>query len=395
MLNQHTTTSNANMTNTSHHEKDILALHLGGWQWPKPSTWTPDDVTQFLRRCCGIEGLDQIVFDNAYGVLAVVHGILQRLPYDQPTVDDCQTLILALGGLPMNNTSQDWEQSLQSVSDTGTLRRVTVAATPISTHTSMGLQNGFNVVIRMRPTQATPWHQLSMDPALKQRIEQTQTGIILVGGGTQQGKTALMNAVARSWVDGGWPINVYEYIDELDFHSSNPMLVARHGIDHAPKMGRGQRRHVIGELRDIADFQSAVIAANTSLTLTGMHSDDVQDTLRRASYLVEHDRSLAQDYFSNINLVVVTRLIQGIHDKRVPWRQWLPITEDGRAQLFGQPEDNPLSREQRHHLVDQLIDQHGCSFEMDATRLHQQGQISDQVLKDILSMAKKSRAYRK
>ena len=92
------------MTNTATHEKDILALHLGGWQWPAPGTWTHNDVIELLRRSCGVKGLDQIFFNGVDDVFVVVHGNIQRLAYDRPTIDDCRTIILALGGPMMSDT---------------------------------------------------------------------------------------------------------------------------------------------------------------------------------------------------------------------------------------------------------------------------------------------------
>ena len=358
---------------------DILPQD-GVWMWPEPGTWTGEDVFKLLDWMVSFNGIEYLAMNSQQPASICINNKIQSLTHPIPLLEDCHTIVQALGGPDLRvNHNNFYEESWRAASRSGNTYRGTVY---VCSNSHDGIK-GIEIFFTCRP-QHTLWMEADIHPKLRAQIDQTNNGMIVVAGGTQQGKTTFLHSLTHHWVEMGRRIHLWDRLNEFDFDGHLDMMVRKLPIHLMPMSSREQRCHVFAETMTAEEFERAMQASKASLSLVGLHAENVPHALTRPLHNrgSDHHHEMAMQYFSATQLVIATRLVPSVNNTRVAVREWLPITPIVRQQLLDMSANGMTPFDMRPHIA-RLMAEHGCSAADDAARLHEQGKISDLMLKSI------------
>ena len=206
--------------------------------------------------------------------------------------------------------------------------------------------DGFDLTFRVLPQKTPSLKDVGLANDIYDRCIPV-SGIVLVVGGTGQGKSTTMAAIIGHClqqssiriVDIQAPI---EYTFQ-DIARDNPRLaqseVPRHIPDFAESVWAALRRSPdvisIGETRDQATVKALISASLTGHRVyTTLHAGNVVESFRRLLAMTYRQGEIAGDLPLVLRFIIAQRLLPGITGRRQVVREYLAISDEVRQQLW-------------------------------------------------------------
>lgn len=250
------------------------------------------------------------------------------------------------------------------------------------------------LIITMRTIRATPpkLSELKVEPEISAAFNQ-KDGLILVCGGTGQGKTTLLAAHIRAMLeDVSRSLNIatYESPVEISYDGIDSLRSRIHqsevptnicSFERAARNAMRRHAHVllIGETRDLATLEATLALADSGhLALTTLHANDVPQVISRvASWFTPAERmSRVASLCDAMRLVVVQRLIKSeTTGGMVAVREYLQFDAEVRDQIRVAESMRELSI-----VIRTAVERKGQSFYAAALRFFNEGAISREQL---------------
>lgn len=249
------------------------------------------------------------------------------------------------------------------------------------------------ITLRTIPTVIPQLDSLGLEPDL-QRSLLPHKGLGLVCGETGSGKSTLLASIYQhcAFTDADRKIVTFE--DPIEFLLDFPDTIlmpeqSQLGRD-VPSFAEGLRLSLrrapgiigVGEIRDLETLQVAIANGQSGhLCLSTMHTDSVGETIPRAINLFPESQreAMAHNLLSNLQYIVVQRLLKTTAGKRQSVREYLVFDDNIRDAL------RQLDYPQWRSWIDtHLRAQQGLMADK-AWQLYQAGRIARTELQKILS----------
>ncbi len=333
-------------------------------------------------------GASDIRLQTNRPVFVQLHGRLRPVTSRTLTdteVEEAVNRLYGSDGQARLKGGADFDVSYEVLPDRRTRMRFRVNATGIL---SRG-DDGAAVVARTLPSKAPALASLHLEPGILEAFK-PKDGIVLVAGGTGNGKSTLLAAMVRDMLeepDSHRAILEYAAPTEFvfdDVRSDTATIeqseVPRHLPSFSAAIRNAMRRApdaiVVGECRDEETMTAAVDAAITQhLVLTTIHAGRNTDTLQRVVSLCPDGkrRALTVAFAQSLRLIVNQRLVPSTDGKRTPLREFLVFdTALRRRFLDTEPDRWPA-------LAQDVLDagRHGQSFGVATRRALAEGRITE------------------
>lgn len=227
-------------------------------------------------------------------------------------------------------------------------------------------------------------------------------GLVLVAGGTGNGKSTLMAGMTRKMLeDPDSHRAILEYSAPIEFvfdsiRGPTAMISQSEVPKHIPTfeaaLRNGMRRAgdviIIGECRDGETMSAALDAALTSHAVySSIHAGTLSETIQRMVSLcpVEKRKALTVAMAQTLRLIVNQRLVPSSDGKRTALREYLVFDRRMRRQLS---ETDP---DRWPNLIDDMLETKGQTFARAAAVAIARGRVTEQTirteLRDILDVA--------
>lgn len=255
-----------------------------------------------------------------------------------------------------------------------------------------------SVQIVMRSIPDTP--PLPEQVGLSQELVVNMTprdGIVYVAGATGSGKTTTFASIIRHILENDTPIkgNLITHEEPIEFSYHNVQSkhsvivqsqIPTHFKDFAAANREAMRRKpgliLVGEMRDEATIRAAVEAALTGHPVFGtVHAVNVATVMRRLiSRFPEKERGAAIfDILETVRIIMAQRLVPGVDGKLVALREYLVFDKEVRDELY---DLDSMARVTRR--IDELVQEKGHSFAVDASEMAQAGKVNEDLARRIL-----------
>lgn len=227
-------------------------------------------------------------------------------------------------------------------------------------------------------------------------------GLVLVAGGTGNGKSTLMAGMTRKMLeDPDSHRAILEYSAPIEFvfdsiRGPTAMISQSEVPKHIPTfeaaLRNGMRRAgdviIIGECRDGETMSAALDAALTSHAVySSIHAGTLSETIQRMVSLcpVEKRKALTVAMAQTLRLIVNQRLVPSSDGRRTALREYLVFDRRMRRQLS---ETDP---DRWPNLIDDMLETKGQTFARAAAVAIARGRVTEQTihieLRDILDVA--------
>jgi len=238
------------------------------------------ELEQLLRDCIHAGGSDLILVTNAAPTV-LIEGAWRELDREPPAPEELLRMFAT-------RLSHDQRERLRSVRDVDFGMQISdVGRFRVNLHYQRGMPAA---AIRSIPTTIPTFESLGL-PAQTLDFASFPSGLVLVTGGTGQGKSttlaALIDHVNRT--RAAHVITVEDPI-EFDFRNEKSLIEQRQVGDDSPSFASALRHALrqrpdvilIGEMRDLETISTALTAAETGhLVLATLHTNSAVQTISR------------------------------------------------------------------------------------------------------------------
>ena len=312
---------------------------------PADRDFWPGESPTFTREC--LDGLliwayrlgaSDVRLQTNRPVFLQLHGRLRPAtsrPLTETEVEEAVNRLYGSDGQARLKGGEDFDVSYEVLPDRRTRMRFRVNATAIL---SRG-DDGAEVVSRTLPAKAPTLVSLAVEQGILDACKPAD-GIVLVAGGTGNGKSTLLAAMVRDMLeepDSHRAILEYAAPTEFVFDDVRPGAatiaqseIPRHLPSFAAAIRNAMRRApdaiVVGECRDEETMTAAVDAAITQHAVyTTIHAGRNADTLQRVVSLCPDGkrRALTVAFAQSLRLIVNQRLVPSTDGRRTPLREFL------------------------------------------------------------------------
>ena len=354
----------------------------------------PGDSASFTRD--GLDGLliwanrldaSEIRLQTNTPIFIQRHGRLRQVSargLTQPEIEEAVNRLYGADGQARLKGGSDFDVSYEVRPDRRTRMRFRVNATAIFS----GGNDGGAVTARAMPIKS-PWlANLGVEEPIL-RAFRPDDGIVIVAGGTGNGKSTLLAAMIREMLEDPDSHRVLlEYAAPTEFvfddiRGATAMIsqseIPRHLPSFSAAIRNAMRRApdviIVGECRDGDTITAAVDAAITSHAVyTTIHAGRVAETMQRVVSLCPIDArtALTVALAQSLRLIVNQRLVPSADGRRTPLREFLVFTAELRRRFLDtDPNGWPA-------LAQDLVDagQHGQSFGVATRRALAEGRIT-------------------
>lgn len=294
-------------------------------------------------------GASDIRIQTNRPVFVQMHGRLRPVTSRTLTdmeVEETVNRLYGADGAARLKGGEDFDVSYELLPDRRTRMRFRVNATAVL---SRG-DDGGAVVARTLPTRAPALVDLGIEPQILAAFRPGD-GIVIVAGGTGNGKSTLLAAMTRAMLeDPDSNRAILEYSAPIEFvfddiegvsATIEQSEIPRHlpsfpaGIRNA--MRRAPSAIIVGECRDDETITAAVDAAITQHAVyTTIHANRLADTLQRVVSLCPDGkrRALTVSFAQSLRLIINQRLIPSTDGKRTPIREFLVFDDKLRRRFL-------------------------------------------------------------
>lgn len=333
-------------------------------------------------------GASDIRLQTNRRVFVQLHGKLRPVTSRGLTdmeVEEAVNRLYSADGAARLKGGEDFDVSYELMPDRRTRMRFRVNATAIL---SRG-DDGAAIVSRTLPTKAPTLAELGVEPAILAAY-QPRDGIIIVAGGTGNGKSTLLAAMTRAMLeDPDSNRAILEFSSPIEFvfdeiEGASATIEQSEIPRHLPSFPAGIRNAmrrapsviIVGECRDDETITAAVDAAITQhVVLTTIHASRMADTLQRVVSLCPDGkrRALTVSFAQSLRLIVNQRLIPSTDGKRTAIREFLVFDDKLRRRFLDTDPDRWPALAQ--DVVEEGIQ--GQSFGMAIRRALVEGRITE------------------
>jgi defect-in-organelle-trafficking protein DotB len=332
-------------------------------------------------------GASDIRIQTNRPIFIELHGRLRvatSRSLNEGEVEECVNRFYGSDGLARLKQGCDFDVSYEVMPDRRTRMRFRINATAILTRGD----DGAAVVGRTLPSRAPALADLNVEPGILAAYKPGD-GIVIVAGGTGNGKSTLLAAMTRSMLEDPHSHRaILEYSAPIEFvfddiqgtsSTIEQSEIPRHLPDFPSAIRNAMRRApkaiIVGECRDGETITAAVDAAITQHTVyTTIHAGRIADTVQRVVSLCPDGkrRALTVAFAQSLRLIVNQRLVASTDGKRTALREFLVFNDRlRRCFLDADPDRWPA-------LAQDTVDagEHGQSFGAAITRALDAGRIS-------------------
>jgi defect in organelle trafficking protein DotB len=329
-----------------------------------------------------------------------LHGRLlqvSRRTLTENEVEEAVNTLYGADGQARLKAGEDFDVSYEVEPDRRTRMRFRVNATAVLTRGA----DGGAVVARALPNRVKPLAEQDVEPEIIEACMPNE-GLVLVAGGTGNGKSTLMAGMIRKMLEAPDSHRaILEYSAPIEFvydeiRGPTAMIsqseVPRHIATFEAALRNGMRRAgdviVIGECRDGATMSAGADAALTSHAVySSIHAGTLSETIQRIVSLcpVHRRTALTVAIAQTLRLIVNQRLVPSTDGKRTALREFLVFNRRIRRKLA---ETDP---DRWPNLIEELLGTDGQSFQVATQRALARGLITEQTvrtnLKDVFDVA--------
>ncbi len=258
--------------------------------------------------------------------------------------------------------------------------------------------DGFDMTFRVLPKVTPTLASVGLTEGLYECCTPT-SGIVLVVGGTGQGKSTTLAALLGHYLrhSQGRVVDIQSPIEYTfqDIASDNPRLaqseVPHHIRDFSESVWAALRRSPdtisIGETRDQATVKALIAASLTGHRVyTTLHAGSVIESFRRLVALTSLQSELSGDLPLVLRFVIAQRLLPGKNGKRQVAREYLAINDHVR-QLLWNSDSSEWPKVVSRLLATPPSGTKVRSFRHDCAELVAKGRITRQVAANFLQSA--------
>jgi defect-in-organelle-trafficking protein DotB len=218
-------------------------------------------------------------------------------------------------------------------------------------------------------------------------------GCVYLAGVTGSGKSTTLAAAIRFILESDPPTTIKGNICTVEepIEYTYNTIESRHSVvcqsqvpEHFPNfadaikafMRSAPRLMLVGEMRDSASVMAGIEAALTGHPVyTTVHATDVASIFRRLLTRFEVGQEPIFDIIDTTRMAIAQRLIPRKGGGRVALRQMLIFTPEVRAMLYQINDVNRITS-----AIRELVPQHGQTFHAHATKLFNEGLITEEML---------------
>jgi defect-in-organelle-trafficking protein DotB len=358
------------------------------WLWPGETPAFTRNSLDALFIWAYRLGASDIRLQTNRPVFIELHGHLRiatTRALTETEIEEAVNRLYGADGQARLKGGNDFDVSYTLMPDRRSRIRFRVNATPVL---SQG-DDGAAIVARTLPTRAPALADLDIEPGILASYR-PRDGIVIVAGGTGNGKSTLLAAMTRAMLEdpeSDRPILEYsapiEFVfDEIQSRSATieQSEIPRHlpsfpaAIRNA--MRRAPKNIIVGECRDDETISAAVDAAITQHTVyTTIHASRIADTMQRVVSLCPDGkrRALTVAFAQSLRLIVNQRLVPSTDGKRTPLREFLVFDDKLRRRFLDTDPDRWPA------LAQDTVDagEHGQSFAVAIHRALVAGRITE------------------
>lgn len=250
--------------------------------------------------------------------------------------------------------------------------------------------NGFyqrgspSMVFRHVKDSPPSFEELKHEPKVFKDLAKCRDGIILVCGPTGSGKSSTLAAILQ-FINTNFDKHVVTLEDPIEFNYTDEKSVFNQreiGID-APSFQHGLKAVLrqdpdiilIGEMRDVDTFETALHAAETGHLVFGtLHAANAQQAVQRLFefFPVEQQASMRRQIAGALRATITQKLVPGMDGGRVPAVEIFVVDKLAESVI------EEGSFEKIQSVIDSSDDSGSKSFNKDLYRLIKDGLISKQ-----------------
>ena len=370
----------------------------GIWPGERP-TFTRESLDDLFAWAFRL-GASDIRLQTHEPVRLQIHGRLRqvtRRALSETEVEEAVNAVYGADGQARLKQGADFDVSYEVEPDRRTRMRFRVNATGVQAHGN----DGGAIVARALPNQVKRLDEQNVEQAIVDAC-MPHEGLVLIAGGTGNGKSTLMAAMTRKRLedpDSHCAILEYsapiEYVYD-DIRGAAAMIsqseVPRHIPTFEAALRNGMRRAgdviIIGECRDVETMSAAADAALTSHAVySSIHAGTLSETIQRIVSLcpVDKRKALTVAIAQTLRLVVNQRLVRSTDGTRTALREFLVFSRRIRRRLS---ETDP---DRWPNLIDALLATEGQSFAVATRSALDEGRITEETvraqLKDVFDVA--------
>ncbi len=319
----------------------------GLWPGEPPSFGASnlDDLLIWAYR----EGASDIRLQTNTPVFIQIHGRMRQVTsrgLTQAEIEEAVNRLYGADGQARLKGGSDFDVSYEVRPDRRTRMRFRVNATAVFS----GGNDGGAVTARTLPSKAPNLADLRVEEAIC-RAFKPDDGIVLVAGGTGNGKSTLLAAMTRDMLeDPNSHRALLEYAAPTEFvfddiRGVSAMIsqseIPRHLPSFPAAIRNAMRRApdviIVGECRDGDTITAAVDAAITSHAVyTTIHAGRVAETMQRVVSLcpIAARTALTVALAQSLRLIVNQRLVPSVDGRRTPLREFLVFDSELRRRFL-------------------------------------------------------------
>ena len=300
-------------------------------------------------------------------------------------VEEAVNRLYSADGAARLKGGEDFDVSYELLPDRRTRMRFRVNATAILTRGD----DGAAIVARTLPSKAPALAELGIEPAILAAYR-LRDGIVIVAGGTGNGKSTLLAAMTRAMLEDPESNRaILEYSAPIEFvfddiHGASATIEQSEVPRHLPSFPAGIRNAmrrapsaiIVGECRDAETITAAVDAAITQHAVyTTIHASRIADTLQRVVSLCPDGkrRALTVSFAQSLRLIVNQRLVPSADGKRTAIREFLVFDDKLRRRFLDTDPDRWPALAQ--DTVEEGV--HGQSFGIAIRRALAEGRMTE------------------
>jgi defect-in-organelle-trafficking protein DotB len=354
----------------------------------------PGERASFTRECLDDLfawawqlGASDIRLQTHEPVRIQIHGRLQqvtRRALSENEVEDAVNKVYGADGQARLKQGEDFDVSYEVAPDRRTRMRFRVNATAVLTRGN----DGGALVARTLPNKAKRLDEQNVEKIIVESCL-PHDGLVLIAGGTGNGKSTLMAGMTRKRLEDPDSHSVIlEYSAPIEFIFDDicgptAMIsqseVPRHIPSFEAALRNGMRRAgdviIIGECRDAETMTAVADAAITSHAVySSIHAGTAAETIQRVVSLcpVDKRKAVTVAIAQSLRLVVNQRLVRSTDGTRTALREFLVFTRPIRRRLS---ETDP---DQWPNLIEALLETEGQNYSVAMRRALEEGRITEQ-----------------